>query len=746
MGIANVALTDTFDQFRLRTNQLILYANELDAKSNTIFDTLNVSYDTANNAYDVTNNTFDAVNANAAVLVTVYNLHNANAAILTSCYTTANAGYILGNSSYDLLNVAFNTGNVCYSTLNSAYDTTNSAFSLANTLYDIANNTTGNTTQIFVDVSDLQTLAYGAYNVTNAAFNKTNSNFTVTNAAYTMANANYIVTNAAFTKTNANYTTTNAAFDKANNALPNTSGAVFAGDLTITGNLGFGTAASAGLRLNLAGDMKATGNVELGQGTNNIIIFNGSRLRLSNTVTVGGATSNTLYIDPVSSQVAIGNTNPPAGINLFVQTANVVSSLWAGGYNVAPTLAVVTVNANGAYNLANAAYNSVNSAFSVVNAAFAQANTDNARLTVAFTRANTAVPNTGGVMTGDLTVYRGGSPTTGYVFINQANTRYLGFDGSNYQLPGASLYVNGSLVWTQGNDGAGSGLDADTVDGYNPATAATGSTLALRDASGHLTVNYMFSSYVNMSHAASNRTGDTVFYSSTDDYIRKNDAAGMRASLDVPTRTGGDASGNWNINSKNITDYTINQNLGTSNSPTFDYIYCNRFVDRGDNNYYADPAGTSVFNDLRCNILYRADNTGYYVFGNNSGDARLRNIYCDFLGSYGNITAYYSSDINLKTNIKPIENAIDKVKSISGVTFDWSDDYINKLGGEDGYFVRKNDVGVIAQEIEKVLPQIVATKDDGTKAVKYERLVALLIEAVKEQQVQIEDLQKKVGK
>jgi hypothetical protein len=56
--------------------------------------------------------------------------------------------------------------------------------------------------------------------------------------------------------------------------------------------------------------------------------------------------------------------------------------------------------------------------------------------------------------------------------------------------------------------------------------------------------------------------------------------------------------------------------------------------------------------------------------------------------------------------------------------------------------VRKNDVGVIAQEIEKVLPQVVATRKDGIKAVKYDRIVALLIESVKELKKEIEELKK----
>lgn len=109
-----------------------------------------------------------------------------------------------------------------------------------------------------------------------------------------------------------------------------------------------------------------------------------------------------------------------------------------------------------------------------------------------------------------------------------------------------------------------------------------------------------------------------------------------------------------------------------------------------------------------------------------------------------NVTAYYSSDINLKTNIKPIDEPLKKLLQITGVYFDWKDDYIDERGGEDGYFVRKNDVGVIAQEIEKILPEIVATRENGYKAVRYELLIPLLIEAIKEQQEQIDDLKKRI--
>ena len=96
------------------------------------------------------------------------------------------------------------------------------------------------------------------------------------------------------------------------------------------------------------------------------------------------------------------------------------------------------------------------------------------------------------------------------------------------------------------------------------------------------------------------------------------------------------------------------------------------------------------------------------------------------------VTAYYGSDIAMKQNIIPISNPLEKVLSIGGYSFDWKKQVLKNRGGEDGYFVRKNDVGIIAQEVEKICPEIVATRNDGNKAVRYEKLVPLLIESIKE--------------
>jgi len=109
------------------------------------------------------------------------------------------------------------------------------------------------------------------------------------------------------------------------------------------------------------------------------------------------------------------------------------------------------------------------------------------------------------------------------------------------------------------------------------------------------------------------------------------------------------------------------------------------------------------------------------------------------------ITAYFSSDRNLKENIQPIENALGKLRQITGVMFDWTDEEVERRGGEDDYFVRKHDTGVIAQDVEVVLPEVVATRPDGHKAVKYEKMAGLIIQAINELADQVDEIKKKLG-
>ena len=98
------------------------------------------------------------------------------------------------------------------------------------------------------------------------------------------------------------------------------------------------------------------------------------------------------------------------------------------------------------------------------------------------------------------------------------------------------------------------------------------------------------------------------------------------------------------------------------------------------------------------------------------------------------VIAYYSSDKRLKDNIVRIENPLEKVDKIGGYTFDWNDKQETYTG---------KDVGVIAQEIQEVLPELVTERDNGYLAVKYEKIVPLLIESIKELKQEVDDIKQK---
>ena len=121
------------------------------------------------------------------------------------------------------------------------------------------------------------------------------------------------------------------------------------------------------------------------------------------------------------------------------------------------------------------------------------------------------------------------------------------------------------------------------------------------------------------------------------------------------------------------------------------------------------------------------ENTSYRVYVNGS------------IASTADVTAY-ASDERLKTNIVEIDSAIEKVKQLRGVTFDWQDD-VEEKGFEPA---AEHETGVIAQDVQKVIPDAVvpAPFDPEYWTVKHEKIIPLLIEAIKEQQKEIEQLKK----
>ena len=134
---------------------------------------------------------------------------------------------------------------------------------------------------------------------------------------------------------------------------------------------------------------------------------------------------------------------------------------------------------------------------------------------------------------------------------------------------------------------------------------------------------------------------------------------------------------------------------------------------------YSQYSGTA-----RCYIsgwkIIRVSNPGNRYFSNS--------IYAS-----SDVVAYFSSDARLKDNIIKIESPLEKISKLRGIEFNWNDN-------QDIYPVGKRDLGVVAQEVEEVLPEIVETRTSGYKAVKYEKLTPLLIEAVKELSRENEDL------
>ena len=131
---------------------------------------------------------------------------------------------------------------------------------------------------------------------------------------------------------------------------------------------------------------------------------------------------------------------------------------------------------------------------------------------------------------------------------------------------------------------------------------------------------------------------------------------------------------------------------------------------------FLTPAGNALpisTNNLLVSNSYshrsRVPTNGMYVLGNIISD--------------GDLAAFISSDRRLKDNVLTIKDSLMKINMISGYTFDWNKNQTTYNG---------SDYGIIAQEIEAVFPEMVTTRENGYKAVKYDRLIPVLIEAIKE--------------
>jgi hypothetical protein len=96
----------------------------------------------------------------------------------------------------------------------------------------------------------------------------------------------------------------------------------------------------------------------------------------------------------------------------------------------------------------------------------------------------------------------------------------------------------------------------------------------------------------------------------------------------------------------------------------------------------------------------------------------------------------HPSDKRYKTDITPIDNAIDKINRMNGVKFNWK-----REAFPDKNFSADPQIGLIAQEVEAVLPEVVKTDDQGYKSLAYNKLIAVLVEAIKELNAKVEQLE-----
>ncbi|MDA3883548.1 MAG: tail fiber domain-containing protein, partial [Bacteroidales bacterium] len=147
-----------------------------------------------------------------------------------------------------------------------------------------------------------------------------------------------------------------------------------------------------------------------------------------------------------------------------------------------------------------------------------------------------------------------------------------------------------------------------------------------------------------------------------------------------------------------------------------------------------DAAGTQFTNSSIWD-----DNAGHVLIGDDGTGTISSSYSLQVVGAFKTEQIYHSSDVRWKTDIFTIDSALTKIQNLRGVEYQWRQDEFPEKQFADG-----TQIGLIAQEVEAVMPELVMTDDTGYKSVEYSNLVAVLIEAIKEQQELIAAQQEKI--
>ena len=164
------------------------------------------------------------------------------------------------------------------------------------------------------------------------------------------------------------------------------------------------------------------------------------------------------------------------------------------------------------------------------------------------------------------------------------------------------------------------------------------------------------------------------------------------------------------------------------------------------NNIILAGKNNVIHNSRRCSIIqgcgsaiedsYNTHIIGDFVSGNLSSNTFY--VGCiNGIHSYGDVIAYAASDTNLKDNQVKISGCLDKVQSLDAIEFDWNENQETYSG---------HDIGLIAQQVSGIAPEIVTERQNGYLAMKYEKMVPILVGAIQEQQIIINKMQEQINK
>lgn len=295
---------------------------------------------------------------------------------------------------------------------------------------------------------------------------------------------------------------------------------------------------------------------------------------------------------------------------------------------------------------------------------------------------------------------------------------------------------------------AGNGLTGGGTIATSRSFSVVAGTGIASNSSGVHVVNTPYSLTINNGGAGS--ASGTTFNGSAAATISYN-------SIGAPSTTGTNASGTWNISINGSAAYATNAGYATSAGSATNAGYA-ASAGSATNATYAGSAGYASSAGSATNATY-AGTAGATTTGNSFQMGSL-GVGTGASGTTGeiratnNITAYYS-DIRLKNILGTIPNALSKLLSLSGIVYK-----NNEVAEKYGYTSQEEQVGVIAQEIEKVLPQIVkpapfdceyingkqhSISGENYKTVQYEKIIPLLIEAIKELSDKLDKLENKEG-